>query len=293
MTQDDDFCKIATAFLKQLRPQGPWTLTAIIPDGPTATCTFKALDKAAVFIRKYNGSRNLYYSINPTRDGLTTKASKEDITAIEYLHSDLDPQADETPAEAKERYLAALDAFEPHPTSIVDSGNGIQAAWKLTEPLDPEQRTEAEAMSLAITLHLGGTAGTQNIDRILRLPGTINIPNKVKLEAGRTPCPAALIKFNGACASLDDFDLDTTPQDTEKNDDEDKLEKTIRDGGGKERGQRSETVFWVVCEMIRRGYLPKKIEATILDPGNGISAHVTSRDCSARQAAGSAGHPRR
>jgi hypothetical protein len=97
MSQDNDFCETddATAFLKQLRPQGPWTLTAIIPDGPTATCTFKVLDKAAVFIRKYNGNRNLYYSLNPTKPGLNTKVGKEDITAIEYLHADLDPHADE------------------------------------------------------------------------------------------------------------------------------------------------------------------------------------------------------
>jgi hypothetical protein len=253
--------KEAASFLSQLRPQGPWTLTAIEPDGATLTRTFDHLDKAGAFIAKHNGKRNLYYSLNPTRPGLTSKATKDDIVAAEYLHVDLDPHADETPDEAKQRYLDALEAFEPHATFVVDSGNGLQGGWKLPEALGPERYSDVEALSLAITLHLGGTAGTQNIDRILRLPGTINLPNKVKLKAGRTECPAALIKFNGACASLDDFDLDIKPQDAQK-DDEDKLEKTIRDGGGKERGERSEAVFWVVCEMIRRGYLPKAIEAT-------------------------------
>ena len=35
-------------------------------------------------------------------------------------------------------------------------------------------------------LRLGAKAGTQNIDRILRLPGTINLPNAVKAKEG--PC---------------------------------------------------------------------------------------------------------
>ena len=48
---------------------------------------------------------------------------------------------------------------------------------------------------------LGSVAGTQNIDRILRLPGTINLPNKKKAGEGRTACPTRLIKFNGATAS--------------------------------------------------------------------------------------------
>ena len=52
---------------------------------------------------------------------------------------------------------------------------------------------------------LGSVAGTQNIDRILRLPGTINLPNAKKLREGRTACPAKLIKFNGATCRLEDF----------------------------------------------------------------------------------------
>ncbi len=52
---------------------------------------------------------------------------------------------------------------------------------------------------------LGSVAGTQNIDRILRLPGTVNLPNAKKLREGRTACPTKLIKFNGATCRVEDF----------------------------------------------------------------------------------------
>jgi hypothetical protein len=178
----------AIDFLKQLRPNGPWTLTAIKPDGAALTRTFEDEDEAAQFIAKYNGERNLYYSVNPTRAGLTKKASKADITAAEFVHADLDPRDDETPDAAKKRYLDELETFAPHYTLAVNSGNGIQAAWKLTSALGPQRFKEVEDLSLAITLKLGGTAGTQNIDRILRLPGTINLPGKKKIKVGRVAC---------------------------------------------------------------------------------------------------------
>jgi hypothetical protein len=54
---------------------------------------------------------------------------------------------------------------------------------------------------------MGSVAGTQNIDRILRLPGTTNLPNAKKIKAGRVACPTRLIAFNGACDSLEDFPL--------------------------------------------------------------------------------------
>jgi hypothetical protein len=52
---------------------------------------------------------------------------------------------------------------------------------------------------------LGSAAGTQNIDRILRLPGTTNLPNQSKIDKGRVACPTALLKFNGATCQLSDF----------------------------------------------------------------------------------------
>jgi hypothetical protein len=158
------------------------------------------------FVRRHDGRRNIYYSVNPTKTAMTKKAAKADIAMVEFLFADLDPADGETPDQAKARYLGQM--FEPRPTAIVDSGNGIQALWKLESPiapLGPEKIAEVEALTKALTLKLGGTAGTQDICRILRLPGTTNLPNKTKRTAGRVPCPTRLIAFNDARHPLSAF----------------------------------------------------------------------------------------
>ena len=179
----------AVGFLKQLRPRGPWALTAIDPvSGMIETITVSTADEVDAFVRKYDGKRNLYYNVNPTRTALNKKAKKTDIAAIEFALADLDPKDGEASDAAKERYLTQLDdAFTPKPTVVVDSGNGIQCLWKLEEPIvldklvdgkfssaDKAKIDDVEARIEAVMLRLGSKAGTQNIDRILfcRAPPT-------------------------------------------------------------------------------------------------------------------------
>ena len=69
----------AIDFLKNLRPEGPWVLTAIIPDGATETITARDADDVRAFIRTHDGKRNIYYSVNPTRGEMSSKAAKKDI----------------------------------------------------------------------------------------------------------------------------------------------------------------------------------------------------------------------
>ena len=126
----------AVEFLALLRPGGPWVLSAIEPDGKIETITAKTDGDVRAFVSKYNGARNLYYSVNPTRKAMTSKAAKTDIAAIEYLLGDLDPKPGETSEAAKARYLAALDELKPAPTAIIDSGNGIQVLLKLAQPIE-------------------------------------------------------------------------------------------------------------------------------------------------------------
>jgi hypothetical protein len=227
----------ATEFLEMLRPGGPWVLTAIIPDGTTDTITAQTADEARAFVATYYGQRNLYYSVNPTRKPMNKKAAKTDIAAIEYLPLDLDPKSNETSEAAKARYLAEIENLKPLPTAIIDSGNGLNLLLKLAEPVilpEPvtvtkrgkkvkafsqateKQIADIEDRAKRLMEKLGSVAGTQNIDRILRLPGTINLPNKKKAGEGRTACPTRLIRFNGATCKLEDFPKAEEPKGSAK-----------------------------------------------------------------------------
>jgi hypothetical protein len=189
----------AVEFLEQLRPP-PWILIAIMEAHVTGITAHNA-EEAETFVRVHEGKRNLYYSVNPTKTDMHTKPKKADIAAIEYLLGDLDPLDDEASEAAKARYLGQLNGtFEPKPSVIVDSGNGIQCLWKLAEPIVLEAANDSiiadvEARSKALMVRLGAKAGTQNVDRILRLPGTTNLPTAKKLKDGRVPCPARLLAF--------------------------------------------------------------------------------------------------
>jgi hypothetical protein len=278
-------------FLKQLRPKGPWVLTAITPDGPTITVTVRTAAEIDSFICEHNGKRNIYYSVNPTKTAMSKKAKKTDIAAAEFLLGDLDPPDNETSEAAKIRYLEQLKTFEPTATTIVDSGNGVQSLWRLEPSITLGDASDSiiadvEARSAELMRRLGAKAGTQNIDRILRLPGTINLPNKAKLKAGRVACPTKLISFNGACYSLDAFPLPNKEDDREEakenNTEEartyqerkDKLERIIRDGDTSGFQTRSHAMWWAINEMMRRGYPDIVIIPTLLDRHNKISAHV-------------------
>jgi AAA domain len=58
----------------------------------------------------------------------------------------------------------------------------------------------------------------------------------------------------------------------------DKLERIIRCGeNGEFKGDRSSAVWFVVCEMLRRGYADMAIVSTLLDRANRISDHVNAQ----------------
>ena len=73
-------------------------------------------------------------------------------------------------------------------------------------------------------------------------------------------------------------------------DDEDELERTIRDGGGQRHGPtRSENQWFAINEMMRRGYAPDAILKVLLDRTKPISEHTYAQaspaDYAARQIA--------
>jgi hypothetical protein len=179
--------RTAVDFLKLLTPDDRWDLAAIPPDGGKPRFrTFHPdqYDRAFDWIDAHQGKAGLYYHVNRLRDSARNiKAKKPDIVAVRALHVDVDINDEAT--------LSALRAFTPKPTIIVFSGGGYQALWRLAGPSTEFDR--AERVNIWIAQQLGGD-NCHNIDRLLRLPGTINMPNAKKRAAGRVPVLARVVE---------------------------------------------------------------------------------------------------
>lgn len=195
--------RAAIAFLQKWNPEGPWVLTAIVPDGKIETATFKAIAwvDAAQWIEERQGVKNVYFHVNPVRRSLDNKASKEDIAALAWLHVDIDPRVGENFDEERERALRMLREYKYPPTVIIDSGGGYQGFWKL-EPEDKlvidgnvSRAQELEAYNVQLE-KVFQADHCHNVDRIMRLPGTVNVPNAKKAKKGRKPALAVLVEWN-------------------------------------------------------------------------------------------------
>lgn len=213
----------AHAFLDRIYPDRFRVLVAINPLAPKgkeeiAGRTFEPGDQAGVerFIHTaYKKGWNVYYTVNPTLRPMEKKPKRIDVAEIRFLHVDVDPRKPE-PDERED--MAAFLAREherignlfgdklpegiPMPTVLVHSGGGFNALWLLASPLPIPDGTDEERLKIADghkhynrELERKFKADNcHNIDRVLRLPGTVNFPNHVKIAAGRTePTLARLI----------------------------------------------------------------------------------------------------
>ncbi len=170
-------------------------MTSIVPDGRIETRTFTEEAPMGEWISQQDGSRNVYFTVNSTGDKiLEKKPNKDDMVAGEWLHVDVDPSADQSLVDAeRRRILERLENHSPRPCLIVDSGGGYQAFWRLDRPHTGEDGwSEFERWNRQLEADLGGDH-CHNIDRIMRLPGTMNIPNKKKRARGRQPAPAVVV----------------------------------------------------------------------------------------------------
>lgn len=215
-----DNTKKAVAFLKTMFPGKRINIVAIDPHSQHVTAITRPVDSDAVanFIDRNNGKRNVYYSVNtPTDDAPDNKLKKEHIKEINAVWIDADPlpfrPSDgqvETSSAAKEHFqkehfqkerarlqelAKTLAQGDNPPTVITDSGGGIQAFWMLEKPVPvtEESRKHFEALSRGLADQYN-TDKVQNIDRIMRVPYTVNIPGPKK--KGREAALARSTKIN-------------------------------------------------------------------------------------------------
>lgn len=176
----------AIAFLRKFHGADSWVLTAIDPEkkGSIVTRTFTSVAWSAAkdFIDAHDGKRNVYFLPASITGMLNKKPSKDDIAHTRWLWVDIDPRAGEDLDEERVRILELLTTNLPEivpgpPTLVVDSGRGYWGFWRLTEPA----RLEAEDYMRALEIEFRADS-CHNIDRIARLPGTVN------LKTGRRAC---------------------------------------------------------------------------------------------------------
>lgn len=192
--------KKAASFLKHFRAEGYHNLVAIDPVSEAVTGITRPSQHPDLiaFIEKYNGKRNLYYSVNePKPNAPDDKLKKHDIAKVHGVWLDADPKKDlplDSERERLAKFATDLKTGQNPPTYITDSGGGIQAFWLYEKPMDATKDNVVKAESLSRGLaEQYGTDFVQNIDRIMRIPFTVNIPSEKKVKAGRTRTVASVI----------------------------------------------------------------------------------------------------
>ncbi|UZD69305.1 YfjI family protein [Brucella sp. JSBI001] len=206
------YCAVdeAVSFLKKLDPTGRHNIVRIKIDrvanakhAPRGR-TFEPSqwDAIRAYLADGYGRDNYYFSLNePRPNSPNGKLSKADILGVRALCVDIDPddgiQLEPSRERIRQQFINAADGDFP-PTAVWDSGGGFQACWIIDEkvPVTPEIASEIESFGRSLACQYDGDR-VQNIDRIFRLPGMLNIPDANKRARGRIERPAKLLHFNG------------------------------------------------------------------------------------------------
>ena len=304
-------------FLRQWAPNGPWVLTAIRPDKKgieTATFYPKTEDNLRTWLTEYNGKRNLYFHVNSPMRDLTKKASREDILSVDWFHVDIDPRAGENLDEEQERALALLTTNLPKdvppPSVVIFSGGGYQGFWKLEDPIeingDLPKAEDAKRYNVQLEIRFGAD-NCHNIDRIMRLPNTMNLPDARKISKGRVPTLAKVIKFDDTVYPIKDFvaahavqmakegtfgsgasqvvtisgniNRLSTVEELDDWDVSDRVKRIMAQGHDPDNpkegdNSRSAWLFDFVCHMVRASVPDDVVFSIITDPGWEISKSV-------------------
>ena len=191
-------------FLESAADFGQIHLVAIHPTRGEISGRDFALDVDAAkswVINQNCAGRGVYWSPNRIAPGVQKKPSKADVLGARFVHVDLDPPKGQLwTAEDKAGALSRLQDCQPHPSLIVDSGGGFNAYWRLEDECrDPDT---IEGINRALGEKLGADS-CWNVDRILRVAGTINWPNAKKAAAGRAPCLAEVVEEEGGEYSIE------------------------------------------------------------------------------------------
>jgi len=138
---------------------------------------------------------DVYCGVN-TRVGKGGK--KSNVKYINSFHAEIDygtlGHNKKTEHATHDDALKAIKEFPVKPTIIVHSGGGFHCYWVLDMPIEILDQGDCtietiEGINLTLCKKLGGDVGTQDISRVLRVPGTYNFkdpdnPREVTITEG-------------------------------------------------------------------------------------------------------------
>ncbi len=159
--------------------------------GPDATFP----REARTWVEQRVGRAGLYVCGNPLKTILPSKARAEDVASARALLLDLDPEkAPDDPSGTSPGKRAACRAaaleMQAHVeartgvrVTLVDSGRGTQV-WIKHSPDVAQEERRALSRGLAARFAREGVRfdGTHNVDRLFRLPGTVNLKTRERAE---------------------------------------------------------------------------------------------------------------
>lgn len=136
-------------------------------------------------LQQQNETSSIYFGVNGRTDARGTKNA---VAECRHVWADIDHVDHATAAQR----WARLALF---PTVVVNSGHGIHAYWRLATPVsvgEAQSREQFEATVRRFSAELGGDA-TQDVTRLLRLPGFMNVKSK---KNGNQPVPCTLVSLD-------------------------------------------------------------------------------------------------
>jgi hypothetical protein len=217
MTSPEPNTELAVTFLIGLDPKRHdlFAIHPTLPEkapGKTEAATFlpDQLLEMRAWIDRHQGNYNIYTSVNRARADApkNIRLSKEHIGHIRAVVADIDAtkvdvhSGGDPTGENFRKERARLQIFAQEladdpicpPTLMVDSGCGLQSWWQLAAimPATPENVALVEGIGRTLARNYGGDS-VFDIARIMRVPGTINIPTAVKSAQGRTLALATVL----------------------------------------------------------------------------------------------------
>ncbi len=281
-------------FLPALLGPGPYYVAALEPDGnkPPITRKIHKPEDLDVFAKKWNVERNIYFRPNTTDKPDATTLTKEDIKQGRVSFVDIDSPY--KAAEAREDVIRRVKDYPVPMAFVVSTGGGYQCFVKLDDYVSGD---EIERMNDTLIADLHGDDHVWTREHLMRMPGTINHPNKKKREAGRTAVMAEVIYANpDATASV--FDIPLAPKRPEQPEVEldfehvppahieiDRVPEHMRflltEGHDEHRSQgddMSNYQFMFAAQMRRAGWAVADIFSLLMDPEYALGQYALGKD---------------